>query len=187
MKKIGSLYILDDWPKPWEVLEYYSNAEKLLKFSTVDRADDMDNPFLGEPYDKIERYRDELEKQAILLLTASFEAIFRIDLCLRTWRRRKAREPHTESMRNKFANQDVLKGVRFEDILDAWKKELSADAKVIGNFKQVVQYRHWLAHGRYWKQSSGLTEIGAYDVSERGNAVLSTVPILPEIEYAPPA
>ncbi len=187
MKKIGGLYILDDWPKPWEVLEYYDNAEKLLKFSTVDKANDTDNPFLGETYDKIERYRDELEKQAILLLTASFEAIFRVDLRLRTWRRRKAREPHTESLRNRFAGRDVLKDVPFEDILDAWKKVLGGGVKVIGNFKQVINYRHWLAHGRYWKQKSGLTEIGVYDVSERGNAALSAVPILPEIEYAPPA
>jgi hypothetical protein len=172
MKKIGDLDILDDWPRPWEVLEYYGNAEKLLKFTAVDRANDADNPFLGEPAHKIQLYRDELQKQAILLLTASFEAIFRIDLGLRTWRRRKAREPHTESLRSRFADRDVLKDVRFEDIIDAWKKELGAGARAIGNFKQVVLYRHWLAHGRYWKQSSGLAEIGVYDVSERGNAVL---------------
>jgi hypothetical protein len=120
-------------------------------------------------------------------LTASFEAIFRVDLRQRTWTKRKPREQYTDNMRRRFADRDVLKDVRFEDILGAWKKELGAGAKVIGNFKQVVQYRHWLAHGRYWKQSSGLTEIRVYDVSERGNAVLSAVPILPEIEYAPPA
>jgi hypothetical protein len=56
MRKIWAPQILDDWPKPWEILEYYNHDEKLLKFTTVDMANDAENPFFGEPEDTIERY-----------------------------------------------------------------------------------------------------------------------------------
>jgi hypothetical protein len=187
---LGELGILENWPKPWNVHEYYYTSLKLLKFTTDYISSDQDNPFIGMTSDELgqtaKKMRDELDDHVLLLLTASFEAILRVDLAFRGHRRRKLRDSYSQSLRNTFHGR-MTKGIRFDEILDAWRKELlGAPKDIIGNFKQVVRYRHWLAHGRYWKQTSGLTELAVKEVWERGNDLLQIIPILPEIEYAPP-
>ena len=37
-----------------------------------------------------------------------------------------------------------------DDILVAWRQNSDVPHKVIADLKEAFQYRHWLAHGRYW-------------------------------------
>lgn len=38
-----------------------------------------------------------------------------------------------------------------EDILDKWKEYKPACVNEIGTLKQILRFRNWLAHGRYWQ------------------------------------
>ena len=40
--------------------------------------------------------------------------------------------------------------VGVQDILDSWKSERPSYKNFCGQLKEVLKYRHWLAHGRYW-------------------------------------
>jgi hypothetical protein len=42
-----------------------------------------------------------------------------------------------------------------EDILEAWKKHSSASKQLIGELRGAFNFRHWLAHGRYWVPKFG--------------------------------
>jgi len=38
-----------------------------------------------------------------------------------------------------------------EDILEKWKEHDHPHRSAFSDFKGILHYRHWLAHGRYWK------------------------------------
>ncbi len=65
--------------------------------------------------------------------------------------------------------------IRLSTVLDVWKN-VCGKKKVIGAFKQLVMFRHWLAHGRYWVQKSGLQDVDPYDAWERGRALFDALP-----------
>ncbi len=51
--------------------------------------------------------------------------------------------------------QDIFEDKAFrvnleEDILDNWKAHKPAGVDEIGQLKQILRFRDWLAHGRYW-------------------------------------
>jgi len=78
------------WPRPWQVLEYFENSlESLgsLQREAASREIRPESRFYGltpdEFSDAIERTRNELEHQVVLLLTASFEAVLKVDLVIR--------------------------------------------------------------------------------------------------------
>ena len=49
-----------------------------------------------------------------------------------------------------------------EDILDLWRAQRTARIRgAVSAFKGVLNLRHWLAHGRYWKPKLG--RVGGYD------------------------
>jgi hypothetical protein len=42
-----------------------------------------------------------------------------------------------------------------DDILDFWKQVYPEHKQVISNVISALQYRNWLAHGRYWDAKLG--------------------------------
>ncbi len=178
------------WPRPSQIHAYFESLSRALgilqRRILIERADDDESPFFGmteaRAAEEIRRLRTELECQATLFLTASFEAVFRQDLMFRA--RKRPRDRVSKSLNRQFGKRN-MEEIRFEEILDAWKQEIGG-AESIGSLKQLVLLRHWLAHGRYWRQKSGLHRPDPYDAWARGTAALSVVPILAEVDYAPP-
>jgi len=41
-----------------------------------------------------------------------------------------------------------------EDILELWK-DYATNRSVVSELKSVFNFRHWLAHGRYWAAKTG--------------------------------
>jgi hypothetical protein len=39
--------------------------------------------------------------------------------------------------------------------LDLWKQEFPTQKLLLGELKGALNYRHWLAHGRYWEPKLG--------------------------------
>jgi hypothetical protein len=93
----------------------------------------------------------ELDYITCLQLLSAIEAILRLDFLGRV------NKPRPNSKLDQ-AFQDIFKIKAFqvnleEDILDNWKAHKPACVDEIGQLKQILRFRHWLAHGRYWQPS----------------------------------
>jgi len=115
----------------------------------------------------------ELDQEVVLLLTASFEAEFQADFHDRVSRKRKDRvsREFRRILGDQRGRRQGAKRVAFKQILEVWGKH-EGHVRAIGNLKQLIQFRHWLAHGRYWVQKSGLRNSDPFDAWQRGKAVL---------------
>ena len=107
----------------------------------------------------IAEMRLELNQEIVLLLVASFEAEFQADFHNRVTLKRKDRVSRDcrRILGDQRGRQKDAKRIAFEEILDVWAKH-EGHVRAIGNLKQLIRFRHWLAHGRYWVQKSGLAE-----------------------------
>src|SRR5207248_1640512 len=95
--------------------------------------------------------RAEFDLQTALTLIASFEGLLRVDFHERV--RRRWKDAVSRKMRE-LAYQAAR--VRLDEILEVWKIA-SAAPRHISEFRRLVRFRHWLAHGRYWTLKVGKT------------------------------
>ena len=92
----------------------------------------------------------ELEYLVCFDLISATEALLRLDYNNRDNRKDKS------SIGRIFRIIDRKKGNKIsleEDILEAWKDETNNGS--FSHFSGILKYRHWLAHGRYWKPKLG--------------------------------
>ncbi len=95
----------------------------------------------------------ELMISATLTLLAATEATLRVDFLVRVMNKKK--DPVSKEF-SKIYKEHGTK-VRLEGhILEVWKRSSERPTRdAIGEFKQALKLRHWLAHGRYWKPRLG--------------------------------
>jgi uncharacterized protein YutE (UPF0331/DUF86 family) len=89
----------------------------------------------------------ELEMATALSIFAAVEAAFRIDYLQRCYRKEK------DAMSKAFRRLHKQKGIRVsleDEILETWKKHTIGSSSMIGKLRAAFNFRHWLAHGRYW-------------------------------------
>ena len=113
---------------------------------TVQTIDEVDNYF-----DKSER---NLEHLVCLDLITATEAIIRLDYLNRRKGKRKILLAKTfNEIYKKKGDRPSLKG----DLIEAWQNTLSKEKRYFSDFKGLLIYRNWLAHGRYWNAMLGET------------------------------
>lgn len=188
------------WPQPSEILNYYRRSlESLDLLKRHVMAAQVDGQFTDatliapfrsmtpvEVESSINQLRDELHHQVVLMLVAAFEATLQADLQARL--SRKGKDAASRHFRKLWHSRPKHRGadewVRIEAILDVWKSVIGK-AEIIGDFKQLVMFRHWLAHGRYWIQKSGLPgDLDPFDAWERGKALFDVLPGFPPLPAA---
>jgi hypothetical protein len=94
----------------------------------------------------------EQDKQVVLMLAASCEAVFRRDFHARVSaprNRRNLPEARFISLSRERPNR-----VRLDDVLEVWQTTTGAS---LHDLRRLLKHRHWLAHGRYWSDKSGFT------------------------------
>jgi hypothetical protein len=99
---------------------------------------------------------EEIDAQASLFLLAATEATLRVDFLARVYERRK--DPVSRTFRDvyKRRRQHTKTKVRLEeDILDTWGQEWPESKSHASRLKGALEYRHWLAHGRWWPPKLG--------------------------------
>ncbi|WP_437288698.1 hypothetical protein [Sorangium sp. So ce406] len=146
------------WPRPTEILDHDDRLREALRaldrqfsVATTDPRSTLFGLSRDEFDDRLTRTLEELDAQTVLTLTASAEATIRRDFEARLHRRTKdAMRRRFKQLRERYAERVAL-----DDILEAWKDE-HGNAERIGRFEQLVLHRHWLAHGRYWSNKSGI-------------------------------
>lgn len=116
--------------------------------------------FFAMSIDEVEEFfaarLDETDRQACLFLVASAEAALRVDFLQRVYDRKK--DAVSSGFRNIYrnaCNHSRLKVRLEEDILDTWASNNPEAKSRIGEFRGTLNYRHWLAHGRYWVPKIG--------------------------------
>jgi hypothetical protein len=96
--------------------------------------------------------REELDRWALLVVVASFEATLRSDARARIDARTK--DVMRKPLRDLFEEHDPR--VRLEDILVLWEGRAPVGGKHKQAIRALLKHRHWLAHGRHWTNKHGL-------------------------------
>lgn len=104
--------------------------------------------------------REEADVWASFSLLADTEAAFRTDYLHRIKngkRRSKADLPFIQ-LHQRVKGNSGKGNPRFEDdLLDTWRKVVSdkVTKQRLSRLKKFFQWRHWIAHGRYWSPKFG--------------------------------
>lgn len=110
----------------------------------------------------------ETDMRSGLAVMASVEAAFHLDYL---WRR-KAKRPDAVSIAFRKSRRT---NVRLdEDIWETWKVNRPTMGPLISQLRSAFNFRHWLAHGRYWTMGQ---KYEFQDLYLLADAVLTTFPL----------
>ncbi len=94
----------------------------------------------------------ELSLTSSFSILSALEAMFRIDYLQRNYKRKK--DSLSVACRDIYREKQTKASLE-DDILEAWKANTEGSHQLISELKGALKYRHWLAHGRYWKPKTG--------------------------------
>ena len=131
---------------------YYDDVAKSLRLYFSPAAPSFSVRFANYKPDEINKEMNErlaeLEMATALSIFAAVEAAFRIDYLQRCYRKEK------DAMSKAFRHLHKKKGIRVsleDEIFEIWKKHTIGSTSMIGKLRAAFNFRHWLAHGRYWQ------------------------------------
>lgn len=101
---------------------------------------------------------DEVDHQISLSLLAAAEAVIRVDFFSRVYRKRKdaVSRQFRDLCLSETRHADSNLRVGFNDILSVWAFESPSCRSALARFRGALNYRHWLAHGRFWAPKLGM-------------------------------
>ncbi|MCJ9674009.1 MULTISPECIES: hypothetical protein [unclassified Neorhizobium] len=129
---------------------------------------------VAEVTEMMQERLDELDRSSALTVLGATEAAFRIDYLTRCYEKQK------DDLSRAFREIHKEKGSKASldrDIFDAWQVHEPAHKATISALKGAFNFRHWLAHGRYWDPKLGrkYDYITCYGLAA---AALSTLPFV---------
>ncbi len=105
----------------------------------------------SEVRSELSEHLEEHEIRTIFSILSALEAAFCIDYLQRSYKRKK--DPLSRALRMLFEEEGPRASL--DNIFDRWKKHASVSGGLMGDLKGAFKYRHWIAHGRYWKPKLG--------------------------------
>jgi hypothetical protein len=90
--------------------------------------------------------------QNVLNSPLALEAAFRVDYECRC--QRKMKDDLSRAFRAIYRSRKTSVSLD-EDIFEAWGQNSTESRQLIGELRGAFKFRHWLAHGRYWKPKLG--------------------------------
>jgi hypothetical protein len=154
---------------------YDDQKEALLDFRTkifatvTTSSIGVSSKFIGLTTDELNAYfessEEELEHLVCFDLISATEAVLRSDFFTKVYNKDKS------DIGRIFRDIEKQKGKKVsleDDIIENWKETVTARKTDFSNFLGLLNYRHWLAHGRYWTPKLGQQYAPAitYDISE---------------------
>jgi hypothetical protein len=148
-----------DPPRPRDILDQHlrvGEGLRALAHRHLQSAADPASAFFGMTLDEfdaaLQQTAEEQDKQAVLMLAASCEAVLRRDFRARIALPKNRRNlPDAEFIALSRAHAER---VRLDQVLDVWRTTTGAS---LHDLPRLLKRRHWLAHGRYWSDKSGYT------------------------------
>lgn len=137
-----------------EIAYYKQDLEKAIRFYYNNYVGNKKflNYSNNEINEEMRLRLKELEFNAVFMLLSSIEAYFLVDYQIRVEKRLK------DKLSREFRSIQKNKQTRVsleDDILCAWQKHFVGAKEIILRYKSALRFRHWLAHGRYWKPKLG--------------------------------
>jgi uncharacterized protein YutE (UPF0331/DUF86 family) len=107
----------------------------------------------------------ELDHLSSLSAMSSVEATLRVNYLRRVYRR--YRDPLSRAMRQMHRVKGHRVGLE-GDLIRLWSNEGQITGTLLREIIQAFQYRHWLAHGRYWtlKLARDYDFAGLFEIAE---------------------
>jgi len=119
--------------------------------------------FIGYSKDEVDKElkerKETLNRMCSLEMLAAIEAKIRIDYIVRG--QNKLRDDFSKEIRKIYTKKEN-KASLIDDILFTWKKEKPSHKSRLDDLGKALDYRNWLAHGRYW-QPKKHPHINRYD------------------------
>jgi NTP pyrophosphatase (non-canonical NTP hydrolase) len=104
---------------------------------------------LSEIRQLAEEIADETDWHFSLAIMSAIEGLFNLHLRFLVDKKRK--DGIAQALRSEFKIKvKKRKRIRFEEILDELMRVDSRAAPTISKLKEMLKFRHWLAHGRHW-------------------------------------
>ena len=108
---------------------------------------------------------EESRRSASMEIFSALEAAFHIDFLQRCYRRE--RDEISMALR-KLHDENQGASVPLDRILSAWRRHSIVPTNFVDHLKQAFRYRHWLAHGRYWRPNFPMLDYDEiYALAER--------------------
>ena len=146
----------------WEYYQTQKQAVSLLRSNILNQPSSVPASlaarfFLltdGKVNDYFANLSIEIDHQVCLNLIASAEAAIMVDFLNRVYDR--TRSVVTRQFRELARRaEEENRRVRLDEILEIWLGHEGSPRKLIEDFRAALNYRHWLAHGRYWNPKLG--------------------------------
>lgn len=141
---------------------------KVFKAITI-TGESVNSKFFGFTIDELNEYfkksTEEIEHLVCFNLISATEALLRSDFYTKVFNKDKSDIGRTfRELEKKKRNKISLE----EDIIENWKETAISKKSDFSNFLGLLNYRHWLAHGRYWTPKLGqkYTPEITYEISE---------------------
>jgi hypothetical protein len=159
-----------------EVAEYRNDVVASLKYFSKTSPSFISTRYFGRPLDDVLAARiEETDLRSAFFVLAALEAAFRVDYLYRC--QRKMKDDVSRAFRVIYRDRDQNARLD-EDIFETWKENSSAPGpRLIGELRGAFNFRHYLAHGRYWEPKLGRK----YDfnfVYSLADNVLNTFPLV---------
>ncbi len=107
---------------------------------------------LAELKDELRARLAEVDRTSALSVLSALEAAFRIDYLQRCYAKKK--DGVSRAFRKIYQHKGPRPALE-EDILTVWRRESTTPVRLIVALTEAFNYRHWLAHGRYWTPRLG--------------------------------
>ena len=136
-----------------EVEYYYVDSEESLNsfFNSSVSLNKISARFIGyskvEIDDELKTRKHTLDRMCSLEILAAIEAWLRIDYLVRC--QNKMRDDFSRKLRE-IHNKKEDRARLIDDIVSTWKAQHPEHKARLDNLGKALDYRNWLAHGRYW-------------------------------------
>ena len=136
-----------------DIEEYYVDSEDSLNsfYNINSTSGRIPAKFITynqqELNEELKTRKETLDRMCSLEILAAIEAKIKIDYTIRG--QNKLRDDFSKKLREIYDKKENRASF-VDDILSTWKAELPKHKTRLDNLGKALDYRNWLAHGRYW-------------------------------------
>ena len=139
-----------------QVAQHHAVVENAIHLYYAEASPDFEARFTFYTEDEVLAEREQRLYEAgaasAMVVLASIEAAFRVDYLDRCYARYK--DGLSRTLRDLYQDKGARVSLS-EDLLEAWRTHGDMTARLVGDIRSAFDYRHWLAHGRYYVAKLG--------------------------------
>ena len=117
---------------------------------------------------------EETDVRSSFAVLSRLEAAFRIDYECRC--KEKLKDDVSWTFRRMYKSRKMRVSLE-DDIFEAWLQNSTGSNRLISELRGAFKFRHWLAHGKYWRPNLGRKYDFSYVYLLAENA-LNTLPLI---------